>query len=59
MIDVSEIDLDKLTTLELWELHYRVAARLSRWEWHEPDRQVCEHTRFESYGARARMRTLV
>lgn len=32
MIDVSEIDLDKLTTLELWELHERVAARLGSWE---------------------------
>lgn len=58
-IDVSEIDLDRLTTLELWELHYRVAARLSDWDWSEMP-QGCDHYgRFDSYPARARMRSLV
>lgn len=59
MIDVSEIDLDKLTTLELWELHYRVAARLSRWDPKEGDHQGCVRITYDTYAARARMRSLV
>lgn len=31
MIDVSEIDLDKLTELELVELRYRIDVRLDRY----------------------------
>lgn len=59
-IDVSEIDLDRLTTLELWELHYRVAARLSDWDPNQADHQSCDqYGRFDSYPARARMRSLV
>lgn len=58
-MDTTEIDLDSLTTLELWEPHYLVAARLSRWEWGEPDQQSCHQSSFDTYAARARMKALV
>lgn len=61
MIDVSEIDLDSLTTLELWELHERVAARLGPWRTDHEGFLVCpaEMCEYDSPAARARMRSLV
>lgn len=62
-MDITEIDLDSLTTLELWELHYRVAARLSRWGMvtSRGDKQPClaENTAWDTHAARARMKALV
>lgn len=61
MIDVTEIDLDKLTTLELWELHERVAARLGPWDREEDLYDSCpgQMSSFNSYAARARMKALL
>lgn len=61
MIDVSEIDLDKLTTLELWELHYRVAAKLGHINPFKEQDFDCpaEWGSYDSGAARARMRSLV
>lgn len=61
-MDVTEIDLDKLTTVELWELHERVAARLGPWENHsDGDYDTCPAITcgYNSHAAVARMRTLV
>lgn len=57
MIDVNEIDLDSLTTLELWELHCRIEMRLPPAYDHHGD-EICPwpHTGFDSYAARARMK---
>ena len=62
MIDVTEIDLDSLTTLELWELHERVAARLGDWENHSDggyDTCPAITCGYNSYPAVDRMKALL
>lgn len=60
MIDVSEIDLDSLTTLELWELHERVVARMGDYvDYNGEAHCPAEMSSYGSYAARDRMRSLV
>lgn len=60
MIDVSQIDLDSLTTLELWELHERIAARLGPVSYYR-GQEVCPATvsAHNTYAASQRMRSLL
>lgn len=60
-MDVTEIDLDKLTTLELWELHERIAARLGPVSYDSDGYELCPAmtSPYNTYAAVERMKALV